>query len=271
MAVSAPTLAAVRHAASMTPCRRLLLVVALLLLAGCGGAPDEIGPQGVDGLEVPTPSPDPADFVRRIDNPYLPLVPGSEWVYEATGEEPGDTETITVTVTDQTREVAGVTTTVVHDVVRDADGDVVEDTYDWYAQDRDGNVWYFGEDTTAYDAKGRPDTEGSWEAGVDGAQAGLVMPATPRVGDGYRQEFSEGEAEDQARVLQLDATRTAGGTTYDGVLVTEDTTPLEPGLVEQKYYAPGTGLVYEETVSGGISGGGERVELVQARLVASDA
>jgi hypothetical protein len=255
MTVSAPTLAAVRHAASMTPCRRLLLVVPLLLLAGCGGDPVAIGPQGVDGLEVPTPSPDPADFVARIDNPYLPLVPGSEWDYRVSG---GRAATLLVTVTDDTRVVAGVRTTVVREVERAADGQLLRDTYAWYAQDADGNVWAFGEDT---------DARGSWEAGVDGAQAGLAMPATPRVGDGYRLEYDEGEAEDQARVVEVDATRTVSGTTYDGVLVTEGTTQLEPGLVERRYHAPGTGLVLEETVSGGE----ERVELVRARLVASDA
>jgi hypothetical protein len=245
----------------MAPSRRLrpLLpgagVLLCGLLAACGGAPVEVDPGGVDGLVVPTPSPDPADFVAGIDNPYLPLRPGSEWVYEVTGEEPG---TITVTVTDETRVVAGVTATVVRDVVTDADGDVVEDTYDWFAQDRDGNVWYLGEDTTAYDRRGRPDTEGSWEAGVDGARAGLAMPATPRLGDGYRQEYDPGEAEDRATVLALDEVRQVGGVLYDDLVVTEDTTPLEPGLVERKYYAPGTGLVYEETTSGGE----EQVELV---------
>ncbi|GAA1478434.1 hypothetical protein GCM10009623_28800 [Nocardioides aestuarii] len=252
----------------MTPRRTLApALLAVLLLGGCGGAPEEIGPTGVDGLEVPTPSPDPADFVDRIDNPWLPLVPGSEWVYESTGDE-GERETVTVTVTDETRVVAGVTTTVVHDVVTDARGRVVEDTYDWFAQDTAGNVWYFGEDTTAYEGRRRrPTTEGSWEAGVDGAEAGLAMPATPRVGDGYRQEYDAGAAEDQARVLAVGETRTVAGTTYDDLVVTEDTTPLEPGLVEVKYYARGTGLVLEETVSGGE----ERVELVRARLVASDA
>jgi hypothetical protein len=267
MAVSAPTLAAVRHAASMTPCRRLLLVVPLLLLAGCGGAPEEIGPQGVDGLEVPTPSPDPTDFVRHVDNPYLPLVPGSEWGYRLSG---GPAATLLVTVTDDTRVVDGVRTTVVREVERSADGQVLRDTYAWYAQDTDGNVWAFGEDIDAWNRRGFVDRErarGSWEAGVDGAQAGLAMPARPRVGDGYRLEYDEGEAEDQALVVGLDTTRTVAGTTYEGVLVTEETTPLEPGLVERSHYAPGTGLVLAETVSGGE----ERVELVRARLVASDA
>ena len=223
-------------------------MVAALALAGCGSAPGTTDPGGVDGLVIPTPTPDPADFVRRIDNPYLPLVPGSTWTYQASGVDVD--ETITVTVTDQTRVVAGVTTTVVHDEVVDADGTLVEDTYDWYAQDRAGNVWYFGEDTTSYDG-GEVSTEGSWEAGVGGAQAGVVMLATPRVGDGYQQEYDPGNAEDQAEVLSIDDQVVAEDTTYDDVVATVETTPLEPDLSEKKYYAPGVGTILEETLTGG--------------------
>ncbi len=241
----------------MAPYRRRapVLVVAAFALAGCAAAPDTVDPSGVDGLEIPTPTPDPADFVGAIDNPYLPLQPGNEWVYEVTGDDP---ETVTVTVTDETREVGGVTTTVVRDVVTGADGEVVEETWDWFAQDTEGNVWYFGEDTTEYDERGRPDSAGSWEAGVDGAQAGLAMPATPRLGDGYQQEYYPGEAEDQAEVLSLEESLDLETGSYEQLLVTEDTTPLEPALVERKYYARGTGLVYEETIAGGT----EQVELV---------
>ena len=236
----------------------LPLAAALLVATGCGpgASPAVYPPTGVDGLTVPTPSPDPDDFVEGIDNPWLPLVPGTEWVYETGGTEP---ETITVTVTEETRVVAGVTTTVVHDVVTDRDGDVVEDTYDWFAQDVDGNVWYFGEDTTEHDDRGRSDRSGSWEAGVDGAEAGLAMPAEPRVGDGYRMEHLEGEAEDLARVVSVDEEVELAIGAYDGVLRTEDTTPLEPTLVEEKYYARGVGLLVEMTVAGGT----ERAELVE--------
>jgi hypothetical protein len=241
----------------MTP-RPLLLALATalpLLVTGCGSAPQKSPPTGVDGLEIPTPSPDPDDFVQGIDNPYLPLRPGNRWVYESSGPDP---ERITVTVTDDTRLVQGVSTTVVHDVVRDADGRILEDTFDWFAQDAAGNVWYFGEDTTEYDDRGRPDHSGSWEAGVDGAQAGVAMLSEPRVGDGYQQESYPGEAEDVGKVLSLDEAVNVPFGSYSGVLQTEDTTPLEPGLVEQKYYAPGVGLLLEETVLGG----SERVELV---------
>ena len=242
-----------------SPSLRLLrpgaVLLALAVLAGCGSAPKENGPSGVDGLVIPTPDPGPQDFVERIDNPYLPLVPGSVWRYRSSSPE-GD-ETDVVTVTDRTKVVDGVTTTVVHDVAKDESGAIIEDTYDWYAQDSAGNVWYFGEATTAYDGK-KPSTEGSWEAGVDGAQAGLAMPATPRVGDGYAQEYSKGVAEDHGEILAVDATVSIPFGSYDKVVRTEDTTPLEPGLVEQKYYAPGLGVVMEKTVAGGE----ELVELV---------
>jgi hypothetical protein len=242
---------------AMTRRPKLLVMAAVLplLVAGCGSAPQKSPPTGVDGLRIPTPSADPDDFVEGVDNPYLPLRPGSRWVYESAGADP---ETTTVTVTEDTREVQGVTTTVVHDVVRDSEGTVVEDTFDWFAQDTAGNVWYFGEDTTEYDDRGRPDDSGSWEAGVDGAQAGVVMLAEPRVGDGYQQEFNPGQAEDRAEVLSRDESVNVAFDSFTDVLQTQDTTPLEPGLVEQKYYAPGVGLILEETVLGG----SERVELV---------
>jgi hypothetical protein len=233
----------------------LPLLGVLGLLAACGSAPETVDPSGVDGLEIPTPQPDPADFVDGIDNTYLPLTPGSVWKYRSTSTD--EPETIVVTVTDKTKVVAGVTTTVVHDVVKDERGKVIEDTWDWYAQDTAGNVWYFGEDTTAYD-EGKASTEGSWEAGVDGAEAGLVMPANPRVGDGFAQEHAPGIAEDRGEILAVDDTVTIPFGDFQDVVRTEDTTPLEPDLVENKFYAPGVGVVLETTVQGG----DERVELV---------
>ena len=229
------------------PGRLGVLAAAVLLLSGCASGAGTAPPTGVDGLVIPTPSPDPADFVDAIDNPWLPLAAGSEWVYES-----GDGGTVTVTVTNETREVAGVTTTVVREVVTDARGDVVEKTSDWLAQDRDGNVWFFG-------------TSGSWEAGVDGAEAGLVMPAEPRLGDGYRQAYDEGEVEARAEVVALDGSATVPSGDYDDLLVIEESTPLDPGVAERTYYARGLGPVLEETVSGG-SG---RLELV-SHVVASE-
>lgn len=232
------------------------LVAVLAGAAGCSaGGPRQVGASGIDGLIIPTPSPEAGDFVEGVDHPLMPLVPGSTWRYESrvAGEL---VETIEVRVSEEVRTVAGIPATVVHDVVTDAAGRVVEDGYDWFAQDAAGNVWYLGEDTTSYQ-DGRPSTPVSWEAGVDGATAGLAMPATPRVGDGYQQESSPGEAEDRALVLDVAASRTTAYGSFDDLLQTEQTTPLEPGLVEHRFYAPGVGLMLAEIVSGD-----EVVELV---------
>jgi hypothetical protein len=191
---------------------------------------------------------DPAGFVRTIDNPFFPLVPGTTLVYE--GMSGGERETVTVTVTDETKEILGITATVVQDRVF-VDGTLAEDTFDWYAQDRQGNVWYLGETTKEYEDGKVVSTEGSWEAGVDGAQPGIIMLADPQVGDTYRQEFYEGEAEDVARVLALDESVTVSHGSFDGVLRTEDWTPLEPKIRENKFYARGIGVVFERLVRGG--------------------
>lgn len=193
------------------------------------------------------PAIDPADFVATIDNPYMPLEPGTTLVYE--GRSDGETETITVTVTDRTKQVMGVTTTVVRDTV-EIDGKLFEDTFDWFAQDRLGNVWYFGEATKEFE-DGKVSTAGSWEAGVDGALPGIVMLAEPEVGERYRQEYYAGEAEDMGLVLELDATAETKHGTFEDVLVTRDWTPLERGVAEHKFYAPGVGMVREEAVKGG--------------------
>ncbi len=202
------------------------------------------------------PAIDPADFVDVVDNPLLPLAPGSRWVYEGVTDE--GTERIEVVVTDERREVMGVSTVVVRDTAT-LDGEVIEDTYDWFAQDQDGNVWYFGEDTTAYEGGEPADTEGSWEAGVDGALPGIVMLAHPAVGDAYRQEYLAGEAEDMGEVVRVGDAETVPFGAFDDLVVTEDWTPLEPDVVEEKYYAAGVGLVLEV----GVTGGEERVELVE--------
>ena len=225
-----------------TGVRRRLVAVAvasLALTSSCGSAPGTSDPEGVDGLVVPTPSPEPGDFVEVIDNPYLPLTPGSTWTYEASGSE-GEGR-VTVTVTDRARVVAGVRTTVVSAETTDARGRLVEESQDWYAQDLDGNVWSFGE-------RG---TDGDWEAGVEGAQAGIAMLATPRLGDGYRHEYRAGVAEDQAEVIATAADLTLGVEGFDRVVKTADTSVLQPGLMQVSYYAPAIGLVLRETVAGG--------------------
>ena len=202
-------------------------------------------------------APAPADFTTRIDNPYWPMKPGSRWVYRETDSE-GARQRVVVTVTRRTKLIAnGVTARVVHDVVSE-DGKPVEVTDDWYAQDRDGNVWYLGEDTKEYENGRVSTTKGSWEAGVDGAQAGVAMPADPEVGMRYRQEHYAGEAEDRGEVLALDGRAAVPFGRFDGLLTTRDTTPLEPDVVERKYYARGVGPVLAVPVSGG----GDREELV---------
>jgi hypothetical protein len=140
-------------------------------------------------------------------------------------------------------------------------GEVVEDTYDWYAQDADGNVWYLGEDTKEFEGGKVVSTAGSWEAGVDGAQAGIVVPGTPELGLEYRQEHYEGEAEDRGKVLSLDEWVEVPAGTYRPALMTKDWTPLEPDVLEHKFYAKGVGPVLAITLSGG-SG---REELVSFR------
>jgi hypothetical protein len=188
------------------------------------------------------PAIDPAAFTTGIDNPYLPFVVGTTMTYEGGGER------VVVTVTPITRQVMGVTTVAVQDRVFE-DGELVEDTEDWFAQDVAGNVWYFGEDTAECEGGKAINAEGEWTAGVDGAQPGIVMLADPRIGDEYRQEFYEGHAEDMGRVFALGESVTVQYGSYDDVLVTEDFTPLEPDHVEHKSYAPGVGLIQEGPAS----------------------
>lgn len=196
------------------------------------------------------PTIDPAKFVTTIDNPYLPFLPGASWTYDGTSED--KPEKIEVTVLRDAKTVMGVPVVVVRDTVS-IDGELVEDTYDWFAQDTDGNVWYFGEDVKDYENGEVVSTAGSWEGGVDGAIPGIVMPADPTVGKAFRQEFYKGEAEDMFEVLATDETTKAGDQGYDQVVKTEDWSPLEAEVVEHKYYAPGVGKV---------AGGKGHVELV---------
>jgi hypothetical protein len=221
---------------------RWLIAALALSLAACGGGGSSL-PRGSESVKL-----DPKDFTSHIDNPYWPMAPGSRWVYRETDAE-GNVSRVEVTVTSKAKRILGIDALVVHDVLTE-DGDVKEDTYDWYAQDGDGNVWYLGEDTKEFDT-GKVSTEGSWEAGVDGAQPGVLVPADPKPGLTYRQEYYEGQAEDSAEVLRLDAKATVPFGAYDGLLQTKEFTPLEPKLVEQKFYARGVGPVFARTVSGG--------------------
>lgn len=222
----------------MPPRIPAVLVALACVAAGC--ADDAPRPATVSSAQVSTPPP-ASGFVRTIDNPWMPLKVGTQWHF--VGRTADGTERTVVTVTPRTRVVAGVTTTVVHDVVR-LDGRLLEDTDDWYAQDAAGNVWYFGEDTKEYDG-GSVDTSGSWEAGVDGARPGIAMLAHPEAGDAYRQEYLKGEAEDQARVLARAATAKVPYGDLSGLLETKDFTRLEPRADEHKFYARGVGVVLE--------------------------
>jgi hypothetical protein len=199
---------------------------------------------------------DPVNFVSQIDNRFFPLEPGTTFFYAGTKE--GIPSTSEFHVTHDTKTILGVTTTVVHDLAFQ-EGVLVEDTLDWFAQDKAGNVWYFGEAAKELDAAGNViSTEGSWEAGVDGAMAGIVMLAHPHVGDRYHQEVAPSVAEDMAKVLSLDKEKCVRFGCFDDLLLTKEWSPLKPGVVEQKYYAEGVGLILALMVKGGH----ERMDLV---------
>jgi len=203
---------------------------------------------------------DPSDFTTEIDNPFWPMKPGSRWVFRETDAE-GAVSRVVVTVLDKTKTIAnGVEARIVHDQATE-EGQVLEDTYDWYAQDADGNLWYLGEDTTEYE-NGKPKTkEGSWEAGVDGALPGIIMPANPQVGMTYREEYYKGHAEDGASILYTDAFAKVPGGRFEHGVQTRNTSAIEPDVVEEKIYAEGVGVVLEMTVSGG----SDRTELLSYR------
>jgi hypothetical protein len=190
----------------------------------------------------------PADLTG---NSYFPLTPGT-YTYKSKDTAGNTLQTIVVRVKDDTTTIAGVLCRVVTDKVYEGAGTggrLLEDTIDWYAQDSDGDVWYFGETTIAFtfDEAGNPtaSTEGSWMAGMDEAKPGIIMFSVPedQIGLLFRQEFALGTAEDLGRVIGTDASVTAGGVKHTGCVHTQDSTPLEPGVIEDKYYAPGVGLV----------------------------
>jgi hypothetical protein len=195
-------------------------------------------PQGSEPVQL-----NPADFSTRIDNPYWPMKPGSRWVYRETDTE-GTDQKVVITVTHKTKLIAnGIRARVVRDVVTD-NGTPVEITSDWYAQDRAGNIWYFGEATTEHE-NGRPvSTKGSFEAGVDGAQPGVAMPGHAVPGLSYRQEYYKGQAEDKAAIVTVgqEQVEVPFGR-FTGVLMTRDLVPLEPKVQELKFYARGVGPV----------------------------
>jgi hypothetical protein len=193
--------------------------------------------------------PNPSDFVRSVTNPWFPLRVGATFVYS--GVKDGKPSRDVVHVTGVTKVIEGVRCTAVSDKLY-LSGKLEERTTDWYAQDRNGTVWYFGENTAELDAKGHvTTTEGTWRAGTHGASAGVFMPARPRVGQQFRQEYLKGEAEDHFRVLSLTATVKTPAASSTKALLTKEWTPLEPGVIDHKLYVKGIGLVDERTIKGG--------------------
>ncbi len=194
-------------------------------------------PQGSEAVDLK-----PADFTTNIDNPYWPMSPGSRWVYSET-DTSGANQKVVIDVTEETKMIAnGIEARVVRDTVTE-NGVPVEITDDWYAQDSDGNIWYLGECVTNYENGKVVDHGGSFEAGVDGAQAGIAMPGNPEPGLTYRQEYYKGEAEDKAAVITVgeEQVQVPFGYFNDGILMTRDLVPTEPKVQELKFYAPDVG------------------------------
>jgi len=206
----------------------LSLIVAALFAAGSGGAT--------------------AGYAPRVDNPWFPLSPGTTLVYR--GVKDGKAARDVVKVLHTTRTIQGVRCTSVSDRLYLA-GRLEERTTDWYAQDRRGNVWYFGEATAELDRSGHvTSTEGSWLAGRNGARAGIYMPARPHVGQTGRQEYYKGHAEDHFAVVSVRARVSVPYVSSTRAVLTKEWTPLEPGTLDHKYYVRGIGTVKEVTVKG---------------------
>ncbi len=237
-------------------------IAAATVLAACGGNADSNPGPSTAATEASRPAPslpqgteqvklDPAEFTTRIDNPYWPMRPGRRWVYRSVDPESLTAQRDIVRVTNRTKKVAeGVNTVVVRDVASE-NGAPVEVTADYYAQDKAGNIWYFGEKTAEY-ANGKVKSRaGSFEAGVDGAQAGIALPAKPMPGMKYRQEDYKGQAEDRGEVISTEAQAEPPFGHFQHALMTKDTSPLEPDVLEFKLYARGIGPATSLTVSGG--------------------
>jgi hypothetical protein len=228
--------------------RWLSFSLAVIALAGCGGgSKSSSGSSSLPHGTTPSKL-DPSKFTTEIDNPYWPMRPGSHWVYREV--EDGEAQRVDVTVTNKTKVLGGVTARVVHDRVT-RNGQVFEDTYDWYAQDSDGNIWYLGEDTKEYENGKLKTTEGSWAYGVDGAQPGVVVPADPKQGMRYREEYYAGHAEDAASVLNVGSQVQVPYGRFKDAMLTRNYSSLEPTVEEMKLYARGVGPVMELLVSGG--------------------
>jgi hypothetical protein len=229
-----------------------LIAAAALLAVAAIGAALVIAAPASSAPSCPRPAPLPGEFVGLIDNPYFPLKPGTTLTYR--GKIDGRSATDVFSVTNGTKVILGVTTTVVHDEVF-IKGELVEDTEDWFAQDADGNVWYLGEDTKELENGQVVSTEGSWEAGVDNARAGIFMPAEPKVGQVFKQEDAKNVAEDCFRIVELNASVKTRFVSSNEALKTEEFSLIDPGLVDNKHYVRDIGLVRDQ-------GGSDLLELV---------
>jgi hypothetical protein len=228
----------------------VFLFLLALGLGSCEKEDDERQPDLNYNPEI-----NPANFTDSVTNTYFPLIAGTVFTYQSQTED--GLETTVVTVLSDKKTVAGVSCTVVRDVVS-IDGQMIEDTHDWYAQDKDGNVWYMGENVSNYENGVLVDNEGSFEAGVDGAKAGIIMLANPVLEMPYRQEYYFNNAEDWGKVVAKAVTVSTSYGTFNNCLKTADWNALEPDApVEFKYYAPGVGMVKEE-----IEGSIEHVDLI---------
>lgn len=229
-------------------------LVGLILLSACKSAPPAAVRPAVTNAG-PT-SIRPENFVRIVDNPWFPLTPGTKYVFKGTKD--GEPVVDDVVVTSETKIILGVTCLVVKDTLT-VSGHLAERTEDWYVQDTEGNVWYFGEATEELDSKGKvKTTEGSWQAGVDGARPGIIMAATPEVGVQYRQEYYKGHAEDHFEVTDLNVSVKVPYASYTNAIRTKEWTPLEPGKIDRKYYVRDVGVVKEAAEDGS-----ESLELVE--------
>jgi hypothetical protein len=242
--------------------RSLFPIVLLLLPTGALGchSQDLTQPTTFGSDQAPTlnadlrtsasdfPKFDPDNFVAGVDNPLFPLPLGRRLI--SRGTEDDQPETVVTDVTHRKKIILGVPVITVLDRVFLA-GELKESTEDWYGQDKEGNVWYFGEDTKEYENGRVVSTAGSFEAGKNGAKAGIIMRVHPKVGQVTPQEFAPGIAEDKARVLDLNASVTVPFGSLSHCLKQEEFTPLEPDALENKYYCPGIGIVQELDVSGG--------------------
>jgi hypothetical protein len=189
------------------------------------------------------------NFVDSVTNPFMPLIPGTIYTYQEQTDEGNEINVVTVTT--ETLTITGVKCIVVTDVLKNENGDTLESTIDWYAQDKDGNVWYFGEDTKEYENGEVSSTAGTWKTGVNGAQPGIAMPGNPILGIPYRQEYLFNEAEDFGKIISTSETVTVPYGTFNNCIMTEEWTPLEPDVVEHKYYASGTGNIKTIMIKGG--------------------